>query len=781
MNIPRSIFRLLLGRRPPITSGSVNVAGIERPVVVRRDGHGIPYIEAEGEADAWYGLGFCQGQDRAFQLEMVLRVSRGTLAELLGHEALPADRLSRHIGFLHSARLQWDALDSDIRGILEAFARGVSEGATLGCSRAAHEFTLLRTKPTPWTGVDVVALAKLQSFALAANWDIELARLRILREDGPEAVSSLDPAYPEWLPVSAPPGAPAGAAIDRLSEDLNALREVVGHTGGSNGWALGPNRTRTGRAILASDAHLRPALPPHWYLAHVRTPEWAVAGASFVGLPTLSVGFNGSAAWGITAGLADNTDLFIEELGPDGRSVRQGDGFAACDVRRETIRVKGSDDVVEEVIETPRGPIIGPALDSDSEAVSLRATWLDPRPIEGFLRVPRCRTFEEFRRTFEKWPLMSLNVQYADASGRIGWQLVGDVPRRRSGWGAIPQPGWQPEVGWEDSPIPFDEMPYVADPESGIVATANNRPTREGEGPFLGADWIDGYRAARIFEALEARRDWDLRSSLSLQMDQTSLPWRELRDVVVATPVQSPEAIEAQALLEQWDGVVSADSVGASVFELFVAELFARFVQIKAPRSSQWALGKGFNVVLPYTFLIARRAGLLARLFKDKPGRASKPQSSQAVEDALAAAVTSLRDRYGDDQRKWAWGRIRTLTLRHPVGRKRVLSRVFNRGPFPWGGDENTLSQAAPDPADPTSNPLATASLRMAVDVGNWEENRFCLPGGQSGNPLSPHYDDMLDLWKLGDGVPIAWSQSAVKKVSVASVRLLPDTHPATP
>ena len=768
MNIPRLLFRLLLGRRLPTTSGTLEVPGVKRPVVIRRDGYGIPHIEAEEDEDAWYGLGFCQGQDRAFQLQLLMRVARGTLSEMMGAKGLAIDRLSRRIGFLDAAKRQLEVLDPDIRRVLDAFARGATDGSRLGCKRAAHEFTLLRTRPVPYEATDVIAASKLRSFGLAANWDVELARLKILQEDGAEALRAVDPAYPEWLPVSDPPGAQAGPAADRLAEDLKSLAETVGVGGGSNNWAIAPSRTHTGRAILANDPHLPPYLPPEWYLAHVHTPDWALAGATFIGTPAFGAGHNGTGAWGITAGMVDNTDLFIEELGPDGRSVREDDRFVDCDVREEVIQVKGGRDLVEQVVVTSRGPIIGPAVYGSEAAISIRATWLDPRPIRGLLTVQHARSFEEFRRAFEQWPLMSLNLVYADTSGTIGWQMVGEAPRRRKGWGTVPAPGW------EDGRVPFDEMPHAVDPDGGVLATANNRPSPEGEGPFLGVDWIDGYRAARVFESLEARRDWDIAGVLALQMDRASIPWRELRDIVLATPAQSSEARQALGLLKGWDGVVSADSSASAVFELFLAEMARRVVEAKAPIASEWAMGRGFTSVLPRTLLVARRVGHLVRLLRDRPDDWFEAQWAQVIEDALATVIKTLTERYGEYPGRWAWGRIRPLTFHHPAGENTGLRRVFNLGPFPWGGDADTVAQAAVDLLDPTSNPIAVASLRMVVDVGNWEECRFALPGGQSGNPLSPHYDDMISLWRRGDGVPIAWSPNQVEKAARFTLRLLP-------
>ncbi|MFH1122626.1 MAG: penicillin acylase family protein [Pseudomonadota bacterium] len=774
MNLAKSIFRLLLGRRLPITTGTLEVSGIDQTVVIRRDRYGIPYIEAQGDNDAWYGLGFCHGQDRAFQIEGLLRVVRGTLAELVGPGGLPVDRLSRRIGFHRAAEQQWETLDPMARSIIAAYARGVTDGARAGCRKSAHEFTLLRTEPTPYKAADVLGTVKLMSFTADTNWGSELARLKILNEDGPEALAALDPAYPEWHPVTDPPGVPAGKALDRLSEDLAIFKATVGQGGGSNNWALAPSRTARGQAILANDPHLPPVLPPYWYLAHLRTSEWAVAGASFVGTPSFPAGHNGMAAWGVTFGFVDNTDLFIEEVGPEGRSVREGEQFIPCETRLETIHIKGGERIEEAVLVTPRGPIIGPALAGEVGAVSLRAVWLSPRPLTGLLQTHRATSFEEFRRCFEKWPALPLNMVYADTSGSVGWQLTGEAPRRRKGWGTLPLPGSNPEAGWEEAPVPFDEMPHLADPETGFVATANNRPCAGDGGPFLGVDWLDGYRIARIVEALESRADWNLVNVAALQMDLTSLPWRELRDIVLSLPAETDEVTLALEMLRAWDGLLTAESPAAAVFECFLAEMARRVVVAKAPKAAKWALGRGFSALNPHSMNSVRRTGHLVRLIREQPEGWFDRSWPLEISDALGTAIGTLRERCGSDPTKWAWGRLRPLTLRHPVGARALLNRVFNLGPFPWGGDANTVSQAAVDLEDPADNPLFIASLRMVVEMGNWDESFFVLPGGQSGNPLSPHYDDFLRLWQDGQGVPIAWSPTKVDKAAKYELRLVP-------
>ncbi len=772
VNASRRVLGLLMGRRLPVTSGTLRVQGLRAEVTILRDRFGIPHVQATGDGDAAFALGFCQGQDRAFQLEVLLRVARGTLAELVGAEALPVDRLARRVGFRQGADRQLAACPPGVREALEAFARGVTAGATRGCPRRPHEFVLLRSRPTPWEAEDVVAVSRLVALTLASNWDAELVRLKLLEDDGPEAVTALDPTYPEGMPTVLPAARGAGAAADRLARDLGRLAALVGSGGGSNAWALAGSRTASGRPLLANDPHLPPTLPPHWYLAHVRTPRWEVAGATFVGGPAFEVATNGHAAWGVTSAYADVTDLFVEEV--EGDRVRVGDGLVPCERRVETILVRGGQPVTEEVLVTPHGPVVSPALGGTGRAISLRGTWLEARPLVGFLKLHEARTFEEARRLLADWPGTPLSVVWAEASGTVGFQLAAVVPRRRAGAGTMPAPGWEPDSGWEEDPVPFEDLPSLRDPEEGFVVTANNRLDPDDRVPDLGADSLDGYRAARIVEAVSARRDWDVASTLRLQLDLTSLPWREVREVVLGAPATDPDARLGLDLLAAWDGVVGAESPAATVYELLACELVRRVVRARAPRAALWALGRGFHPLTPTNLFARRWVSFLARLLREQPAGWLPRPWLEEVAAALADVVRFLRGRFGEDPKGWAWGRVRPFSLVHPLGGRRPLDRVFNLGPLPAPGDSNTVAQYGVAPADPLAPPTAIPSLRAVIDVGHPGGSRFSLPGGQSGNPASPHYDDLLPLWQAGDGVPIAWSPEEVRAAAVATLRLVP-------
>jgi penicillin G amidase len=775
VNLTRLLSRLVLGRRLPRTNGTLTVPGLRHEILIRRDQWGIPHIAARDETDAYFGLGFCHGQDRAFQLETLLRVGRGTLAEVVGPEALPLDRLSRRIGFHHSAREQWPVLDREVQGMLEAYAAGVNAGTSQGLPSRPHEFVLLGGKPTPWTPLDSMGVMKLMSFSLATNWDSELARLKVLLADGPEALAALDTVYPEWQPVVTPPGREAGPAADLLTEDLAAFAAVASVGGGSNNWTISASRTATGRPILANDPHLDATLPAHWYLAHVRCPQWEVAGSSFPGGPSFPSGHNAHAAWGVTAGMVDDTDLFQERIGSDGASVLEGDRWVPCSVREEVIKVKGTAPVTERVLVTPRGPIISPALkDPPGVALSMRAIWLDSRPIRGLLCMHKVKNFEEARAALSQWPATSQNVVYADVTGTIGWQLMGTAPRRRKGNGTIPQAGWDPEAGWETDPVPFDEMPRLVNPSEGFIATANNRSLPDGEGPFLSADYIDGYRVSSIRRNLAARRDWDIASTQKLQTDQRSLSWEEIREEVLAAPATDADAAHALELLRGWNGIVAADSAGAAVFELFMSDMVQRTGRARAPKSWAAIMGRGDSPLMGFNLFSFRRTGHLVRLLRMKPpGWFSRPWP-QEIADSLAGVVRWLKEHRGPDVSRWGWGHVRTLTMTHPFGEKKALAKLFNLGPLPCGGDEDTINNASVRPLEPLIRPDSIASMRTVIDVGAWENCRFVLPGGQSGNPLSPHYGDLLPLWHRGEGVPIAWSPESVEKATRDELRLVP-------
>ena len=771
-----SLFRhalRLLGRRLPQLAGELSISGLNSRVTIRRDGHGVPHIDASTDADAFFGLGFCHAQDRGFQLETLLRMGRGTLAEVLGDKALSIDRVSRRIGFRRSSDAQLPIIADDLKSSIQGYVSGINAG--IQQSKPAHEYAILGFEPTLWEVADVLAFLKLQSFMLPGNWDVELARLRLLHSDGPEAVMKLDPA-----PVQAEMATASSMAnVNALSMELKQFQEYAPPGGGSNNWVIAGSRTKSGKPLLANDPHLAPVVPAWWYLAHIRTPEWQIAGATFVGGPAFPSAHNEFGAWGITAGLTDNTDLFIET------------NLEQFPVVQEVIRVKGKPDVLEEVHITPRGPIITPALSVNGLSLSMRAVWLDPLPLRGLMDAPRCTDFESFRKPFKEWPCLPLNLVYAGVDGTIGYQLVGQLPQRKSSQGLIPQRGdnslsqrgdnsLSQDVDnslsqWSDSLVSFEEMPHVVNPERGYIATANYYP--EAATIEVGHDFCDGYRVWSIEKNLAAKEnDWTVEDCLTLQLNVDCLPWESIRDNVLSLDSKLPYGAEALTLLRDWDGKLSADSAAASIYELFMTSLSIQVAQAQAPNGYVEALGgDGRGGAFSHSMFGDRRIGHLCKLIQEQPdGWFDKPWH-EIMTDTLLSVMNQLQENYGPSPKWWHWGDLHTLKVRHSLlGKHKVLGPMFNLSAMPIGGDANTIQQTAYRTLDAVNDIHNIPNMRIVFDTANWDNCRYVLCGGESANPLSPHFDDLVPLWQRGEGVSVAWNADDVLRATKHTLILNP-------
>ncbi|HET9960180.1 MAG TPA: penicillin acylase family protein [Polyangiaceae bacterium] len=779
MDLSALALRGLLGSRKPIHTGRFRVA-CQRELSVRRDGFGVAYIDAQNEADAWFGLGFCHAQDRAGQLEVTLRLTRGTLSELVGREGLHVDRAVRLIGFSRAAARQLETFDPQTRAQLEAYTAGINAAFACGAAPRSHEHVLLRSPMTPWQPADCIALGLLTCCFLPSNWDLELARLLIWCHDGPDAVAKVDPNFRRH-----PSNGQTPSELF-LAEDLSALQRFLGPLGGSNAWAVAPHKTAHGRALLANDPHLPANLPNLGYLARVVCPSFEVTGVSLIGIPAFITGHNGYAAWGTTAAHVDNVDLFLEELGPGGKTVREGQDFVPIQVETQSIVVKGEAPLELEVASTARGPIVARSSSPEqgffrhvpgvggANALSFAATWLEPRPTRALLGLHHVRSFEEFRETCAAATGCSYSLVYADPES-IGWLMASEVPRRKSGYGSLPLPGWSPHVGWIKPAIPAQRLPWSRNPESGFVSCANDDPVREhAEDVFLGHDFLDHQRKTRIGEVLREGSEFTIESMQRLQMDVLSIPFRELRSSLIELRPKQALAQRAVELLAAWDGQATSDSVAATVFELFLSELGQRVCAQAAPRAWQFALGQSVSHLIPGTTFNYRRGSFLVRWIRDSLTGTSRESFAVELGDALHDVMLTLRTRFGEREADWVWGAVRPLQLRHRLGTVQPLAAWFNRGPYRGLGNSTTINMASVDIRMPLRTPTITAHLRAVYEIGNFEASRFVLLGGQSGNPLSAHYTDLVPFWQRGEGVPIHCAEAAIDRHAVAELRLVP-------
>lgn len=784
-------------RRPlPKVTGEQAVDGIDAAVEIVRDRWGVPHIYADSEHDAWFAQGYVHAQDRLFQMEYARRLARGTMAEAFGAAALEADRWSRVLGFWRATLGDLAQLTAADRAALEAYAAGVNTYVDANRFRLPAEFTIVGLKPEPWRPEDTLGVLKVLSWALSQNWEGEILRLQLVQALGPERAAELDPFYPAGNPVITPaegqvsPQVSAEAA-GRLLAAYRQASQWFGQaaTAGSNNWVIGPGRTATRRPLLANDPHLSAIMPTLWYQNHleVKGGSLQISGATMPGLPGIVTGHNTRIAWGITAGRADTQDLYVEQRHPDQPTwFRYGDEWESAQVFQEEIYVRGqAEPQVQEVVITRHGPLINSLTPSDHQASlpPLALRWEGHFPgtsLRGMLALQKANDWGSFRAALSLITGPSQNLVYADVEGNIGYQYVARVPLRRSGHGLLPTPGWTSAGEW-DGWLPFDKLPHVFNPPQGYALSANNKPAPDDYPHFLGADWFPGYRAARIERLLQTRPRFTVRDFQNMQTDVYSIQAETLQPYMILAVGAGQLEQRIVRELETWNLFVEVDSFPAAAYEVMRIHLLDLVFGDKlGPLHAQFK-GISFSDIFAASAFSGKASLTLARLLEQEESwwyhdaATGQPRSRQEILDlALKQTAVTLHDLIGQDPRKWAWGKVHQVEFNHLFGRGRFMRTIFNRGQYPIGGDEDTVWMTASDLQMPFGLVRTSATYRQVLDVGDWDRSTAVLATGQSGQPTSPHYADMIDLWREGEQHPMLWTRRAVDAEAAATLWLRP-------
>ncbi|HXG42172.1 MAG TPA: penicillin acylase family protein [Dehalococcoidia bacterium] len=766
-------YRLLRGRQPT-GRRRLRLVGLREEVEVLRDRWGVPHIYARNLWDLFFALGYVQAQDRLWQLDFYRRLATGTLAEVMGEAALEYDRLMRRVGIGRVASRDVDRLGPQVREAMEAFAGGVN--AWLASGTLPVECLLLRYRPQPWQVSDSTAIGRFVAWTLSGNWDREVLRAWLLERFGPETLAELEPQYPLGKPLVLPPGGSSRSQGPDLRGEFRDLALAVVRGGLSNNWVVDGAKSVTGRPLLANDPHLPLGIPCIWYEAHLEAPGLRAAGVCLPGVPAIIIGHNQRIAWGVTAAMVDQDDLYIERLDPSdpSRYLFQG-RWEQGEVVREEIRVRGRQEpVVEEVLVTRHGPVISPCLPGVDQPLALRSVCLEERDFAGgLMALMQAQDWDGFRAALKGWVSSVLNFVYADVDGNIGYQMAGLVPVRRKGLGLAPVPGWTGEYEWEGY-VPFEELPHSFNPPSHWLATANNKVVDDDYPHFLSAEYVDSPRIERIVQVLTSRQALSRDDFRALQTDLQSLPGQELARIILSLEPRDPWARRAQTFVGAWDGSLHPESIAAAIVEAFFVHLVRRALEEKVGAMADFLLGRPIHPIRDAGHFFIDAASWLLRKMEERPDWFPGRTWREVAEQALVDAVRDLRRRLGEDMTRWQWGRLHRIVLRHPLGQVRALAPIFNRGPYPVGGDANTVAQAAYLPYDGYEVVSFAASWRMIIDLADFNRSLGVIPGGQSGNPASRHYTDQLQLWLQGEYHPMPWDREQVEKHLEARLELAP-------
>ncbi len=658
---------------------------------------------------------------------------------------------------------EWLAYGSDAKRVARAFTAGINAYIDLFVEHPdlmPPEFTLLDYKPARWSAADVV---RIRGHGLWTNVDNEVKRAQIVCASDLETATYWQQLEPEWttkVPDGLDPCTIPANVLDtyhlakapvKFRSAALALDEAITNAGdlslGSNNWVVAPSRTNTGRPILADDPHRTHAVPSLRYIAHLVAPGLDVIGAGEPALPGISIGHNDRIAFGLTIFWIDQEDLYVYEK-KDGK-YRYQDGLESFTTIVDTVSVKGLPDVDVELKFTRHGPVVH---ETNSHAFAIRAAWSEPgtAPYFGSVEYMRASNWREFVAALNRWSAPSENQVYADVDGNIGYKPAGLFPRRRNWDGLLPVPGdgryeWD---GFHD----MDVLPVEYNPERGFTGTANsmNLPDDYPIDDYrAGFEWAAGWRYERLWQVLENQAAHSLDDSDALQRDYISL-----LALAVIQRIPTNIATPAAALLRDWDGDLSADSAAGTLYAIwYYRHLRPMLAQVLLPDDPALVAPLGSPGVL--------------RLMGEE-------RAIEAIVTSLILAYAETVHALGDDPAQWRWGDLHRIQFEHPllqladVG----LAAQMTYPAYPRGGSGNTTNNTGFNPNDLLVR--AGASYRQVIDVGNWDASRMTNAPGQSGDPRSPFYDNLLRGWAEDESFPLLYDRAKILQHRAFSIQLAP-------
>ena len=759
----------------PQVEGSVTVQGIGAAVTIARDADGVPLIAASTDADAAFGLGFAHAQDRLFQMETMRRYGAGRLAEIFGARVVGIDTQMRILGLYRLAEASFPHLSAPVRKVFEAYAAGVN--AFLATHRGAlpPEFQLLRFAPEKWRPADSLVWGKVMDLELTGNYRGELLRARLARYLSPEQLAFLYPPYPKDAPTTLAALAPIYRALP-LDPLYAGLAPEIGPTYASNNWVVDGAHSASGKPLLANDPHLGFSAPGIWYLARLKTPGREIAGGTAPGVPLVVIGHSDRIAWGFTATASDVADLFIEKLDPgDPSRYLTPDGSAPFATRQETIAVRDAAPVALTIRSTRHGPVLSDMLPAGTVetgyVLALAATFLteDDRSAEALWLAGRAGDWREFRAAFKNFVAPQQNIVFADSGGEIGFIAPGRIPLRRNGNGWLPMPGWTGDYDWTGF-IPFEGLPQGGNPASGRFVSANNKIVPDSYPYFLSRGWDLPNRAERINELLAAVPLQSPAASAAIQADTLSIAARRLVPLMSRIAPHDDASREAIGRLRAWDFRMDADAAPPLLFTAWLREfaeavfvgrlgdagrdywnLHPEVIENVLTGHPEWCVapspGRSDVPVDP-----ARQPGEQQRAAEQIPDRAGpQPGNCNALlAVTLEKALAGLRETYGSDMAAWRWGRAHIAKFPNAVFSRIPVLRDWVDVAIPTGGGSDTVNRGTMSIRD-DEHPyrhVHGAGLRIITDLADPAASRMIAVPGQSGNPLSPHFSDLLLRWR---------------------------------
>ena len=781
----------------PQLDGTLVVPDLSAPVTVIRDARGVPAIDAKTLEDLFFAQGYVTAQDRLWQMDVMRRFAAGEMSEIAGPALIEHDREQRILGLREVARKSVQALSPRDRSYFDAYARGVNAFIDAHRDHLPIEFRLMGYKPKPWSSEDSIVIgARLVQDLNHYTYRSALEREKILARLGPELTADLyvNSSWRDRPPSSKP------RRIDQLSphdqtnddeddeDDSGVDSNIAQHitapppltsttprpvlVPGSNNWVVSGEHTVTGKPMLSNDMHLNHQMPNLWYEAHLRAGDYDVIGVTLPGMPFVIVGHNRRIAWGFTNVGPTVEDVYIETFNDQG-TYQTPSGWQQPQHRSETIHVKGQSDATLDVVLTRHGPLITDLVPGETRKIALHWTIYDSMS-NPFFAIDSAQNWDEFVHAIATWDTPSQNAMYADVDGHIGYHATARIPIRKSGDGSLPVSGADDAHEWTGY-IPFDKLPAVYDPPSGILATANGRITPNKYPYSVSTEWDSPWRTERIYRVLESGKKFSAADMLSLQTDVYSAFDRFCaeRFVYALDHVKNPSkrAQQARELMRDWGGRQTIDSAAATIENRALYELRRLLLEPKlgpAPKGASGGDQQPKSGPLSWKDYHWFMSSVWMESVLVKQPKRWLPQEYESYEALLAAAAEAAfnRPEAPQDLAQWHWGQFSPIDIENPVlSRLPLIGRWTGPGLNDQAGGSYTVKQV-----DRTFGP----SERYTADLSNFDQSTLNTVTGQAGNFLSPHYMDQWKAWYEGTTFPLPFSSEAIGKAKMHQLVLQP-------
>lgn len=759
----------------PDYNASVQLPGLNDEVRIHWDTFGVPHIYASRKTDLYRAVGYVHAQDRLWQMTLTQMAAEGRLAEFLGKELLPFDKLQRTIGFWRVAQKLEAQLTDSTRQWLQAYAGGVNAYVDDNPKSLPIQFAMAGIDPIPWTITHTLALSRLMAWELNIPWKAELSYSLLRQKLTDQQYRQLFPN--EKLYAGTKELSPKRNYADVLlpliknQKKMNSLMQVQGSLTGSNAWAVDGSKSGTGFPLLAGDPHLGLNMPGKWYELHLNLNGKNLSGATIAGAPVVILGQNDSLAWSLTNIMLDDTDFFEEAVNPANSRQYVLDTLAGeplyeeFAIQREIIKIKNADDTTFTRRVSKHGPVISDVYHEqdlvDDRVITMQWSGLDAtNEIEAIDAMGWAQSLSEFQQALNNFKVPGQNVIYADKAGNIAQFTAGNIPVR------APNPllirkGWKPELDWQGY-IPFAELPKTINPGQGWVANANN-PTVSSDYPnYITAYWHADYRYRRIRQYLNRSQPTGIQAFQVMQNDTYSAFAEEMTGHVLPILVDNESEHEhfeiAVSYLQNWDYTYTPSETAASIMDVFIHNLSKNILQDEMGEDT-------YDAFLNFSGLPVR---VITRFMQDGSSffdDIDTPERENLQDQVIASmkdALQYLIETQGTDPIEWRWELLHTLTLEAPVfseaadsgkapaALKLIVDNILNKGPFSAGGHAQSINNGEYSWNDPYDMVLGP-SIRRIVDFSDLSSTLSIMPTGQSGNPLSEYYGDQTESWLNGE------------------------------